>query len=197
MFPSHHVPLKHLDDAEMVVCCDGAAAKLMAYRREPDAIVGDIDSLSPLMKERFHDRLYADSDQETNDLTKAVKWCVKQGLKEVTIVGATGLREDHTLGNISLLADYNRIIKVVMLTDTGSFEAFSSTVTLDSFPGQQVSLFSANPELTVSSAGLRYPLHDLKLSSWWRGTLNESEGESFTLDFVGGSIIVFRVYSEK
>jgi thiamine pyrophosphokinase len=110
------------------------------------------------------------------------------------ILGATGIREDHTLGNISLLTDYNRDIKATMLTDTGSFRVFDHNVSVDSFPGQQVSLFSIDPDLAVTSAGLRYPLQNLKLTSWWRGTLNEAAGDCFTLKFDHGQVIVFMEY---
>ena len=69
---------------------------------EPEAIVGDLDSLSPEIAERFADRLYQDSEQDTNDLTKAVRWCIDKGYEEIVILGATGKREDHTIANISL-----------------------------------------------------------------------------------------------
>ena len=137
-----------------------------------------------------------DSDQETNDLTKAVNWCVSHGISKVAILGATGIREDHTLGNISLLADYSSMIDAVMLTDTGSFKVYDHSVTIISYPGQQVSLFSIDPSLRVTSSGLKYPLTDLALHSWWQGTLNEATGDSFSLEFKEGKLIVFSEYSE-
>ncbi len=195
-YPSHSVPVRYLEEADLIVCCDGAAEKLVSHGLEPGIITGDLDSVSPKLKRKYKSILVADADQETNDLTKAVRWCVSQGIKEVAILGATGLREDHTLGNISLLADYNCDIKATMFTDTGSFRVFDRTVTIDSFPGQQVSLFSLNPNMEVTSKGLRYPLQNLKLTSWWRGTLNEATGDNFTLVFEGGSLIVFMEYPE-
>jgi thiamine pyrophosphokinase len=193
-YPTHDVPLKHLREADFIVCCDGAAEKLVAHGLEPGIITGDLDSVSPALKKRYEKILVHDADQETNDLTKAVKWCVAQGIDEVVILGATGIREDHTLGNISLLADYNRSIKATILTDTGSFRVCDRSVTIGSHPGQQVSLFSIDPALAVTSSGLRYPLSRLKLASWWRGTLNEAEGESFRLEFERGQLIVFMEY---
>jgi len=195
-YPYHKVPVRYLQEAGLIVCCDGAAEKLVAHGMEPGIITGDLDSVSPELKRKYKSRLVTDPDQETNDLTKAVKWCVSQGINEIAILGATGLREDHTIGNISLLADYSRDIKVTMFTDTGSFRVFDHTVTIDSFPGQQVSLFSPDPDLAVTSSGLRYPLHNLRLTSWWRGTLNEAAGDSFTLTFENGRIIVFMKYPE-
>ncbi|MCA1742330.1 MAG: thiamine diphosphokinase, partial [Bacteroidales bacterium] len=188
------VPLKHLREADFIVCCDGAAEKLVAHGLEPGIIIGDLDSVSPALKKRYEKVLVQDSDQETNDLTKAVNWCVAQGFNEVVILGATGIREDHTLGNISLLVDYNRSIKATILTDTGSFMVFDHSVTVTSRAGQQVSLFSIDPTLTVTSSGLRYPLNNLRLTSWWRGTLNEAEGKAFTLEFKEGQMIVFMEY---
>ncbi len=193
-YPTHDVPLKHLREADFIVCCDGAAEKLVAHGLEPGIITGDLDSVSPSLKKRYEKILVPDADQETNDLTKAVKWCVAQGIDEVVILGATGIREDHTLGNISLLADYNRSITATMLTDTGSFRVCDLSATISSHPGQQVSLFSIDPALAVTSSGLRYPLNRLKLASWWRGTLNEAEGESFRLEFERGQLIVFMEY---
>lgn len=195
-YPTHEVPLKHLHEADLIVCCDGAAEKLVAHGLEPGIIIGDLDSVSPDLKRRYEKILVPDADQETNDLTKAVNWCVVQGINEVVILGATGIREDHTLGNISLLADYNRSIKSTILTDTGSFMVYDHSVTVSSRAGQQVSLFSIDPTLTVTSSGLRYPLNNLRLNSWWRGTLNEAKGESFRLEFAEGQIIVFMEHTK-
>ena len=196
-YPIHPVPLGRLHDADLIICCDGAAEKLADHGLEPGIIIGDLDSVSPALKKRYEKILVQDSDQETNDLTKAVRWCAAHGIEEVVILGATGIREDHTLGNISLLAEYSRIIKATMVTDTGTFRVYDHNVTISSRPGQQVSLFSPDPGLAVTSTGLRYPLDDLKLSSWWRGTLNEAEGESFFLEFTDGQLIVFMEFPEQ
>ena len=193
-FPIHPVPLAALHSADLIVCCDGAAEKLVAHGLEPGVIIGDLDSVPPSIRKKYQKILVQDSDQETNDLTKAVNWCVANGIKEVAILGATGIREDHTLGNISLLADYSSRIDAVILTDTGSFRVYGHSVIIDSHPGQQVSLFSLDPSLKVTSSGLRYPLNNLTLHSWWRGTLNEADGDRFALDFNGGLIIVFQQY---
>ena len=190
-FPVHEVPLGYLDEADVIVCCDGSTANTLNAGFIPDAIVGDMDSLSTDLAKRFADRIHADNNQETNDLTKAVSWCGQSGYNEIVIVGATGKREDHTLGNISLLAEYAIYIKVSMVTDTGIFVPLHSSMSLDSFPGQQISVFSLNPLTEVSSHGLRYEMDRLKLHSWWRATLNEAEGDSFEILFSGGPVIVY------
>jgi len=191
-FPKSEKLKNLLDNAERVVCCDGAANKLVDSGREPDVIIGDLDSVRPELKMKYRDILIKVSDQDTNDLTKAVNSCVKNGWKDIVILGATGKREDHAIGNISLLASYSKKAKVKMLTDYGEFVAINSSTTFNSFPGQQISVFSLCARLKISSDGLKYPLNDKELSAWWMGTLNEAVADSFTISFEGdGDVIVY------
>lgn len=195
-FPVHEIPLGYLRNADQIICCDGSAKTLLKAGIVPDAIVGDLDSLSDEIAGRYSDRLYPDDDQETNDLTKAVNWCINKGYKEIVILGATGKREDHTIGNISLLAEYAGKIEVIMVTDTGIISPHLKNCTVSSFPGQQVSVFSINPLTRISSSGLKYKLSNLKLHNWWRATLNEATGDSVSLTFTGGPIIVYRKFRD-
>lgn len=195
-FPSHDIPLGYLRRAERIVCCDGSAGTLVKAGFEPFAIVGDLDSLDQELADRFSDRLYRDRSQETNDLTKAVDWCCEQGYNAITIIGATGKREDHTIGNISLLAEYARAVNVRMITDTGIITPFLQSCKIVSSPGQQISLFSVNPSTAITSTGLKFALKEMKLTNWWMATLNESTGESFELSFSGGPIIVYQKFSD-
>lgn len=191
-YPVHPLPLALIRTASRVVCCDGASDAFVSRGGIPSAIVGDGDSLSPGIRSRFASRIHPVSDQETNDLTKAVRFCIREGYPSVLILGATGKREDHTLGNISLLADYAADIPVEMATDYGVFTPVTSDARFETYPGQQVSLFAIDPvEITVEN--LLYPVRGRILTSWWQGTLNESTGEFFTVHTTG-RLIVFRAY---
>ena len=196
-FPQHEIPMKYLNDADLIVCCDGSAENLVNTGMIPDAIIGDMDSLSVELKNRFADRIFIDENQDTNDLTKSVKWCHDSGFNDIIIVGATGKREDHTIGNISLLAEYSKYVNIKMVTDTGMFLPFLKSCTIESFPGQQVSVFSIDPATEITSAGLRYPLKKKKLKNWWEATLNEALGDQFKLKFTGGTVIVFLKFDDS
>ena len=190
-FPEHEIPLGYLRNAGRIICCDGSVDNLLLAGLIPDAIVGDLDSVSGKVKEEYSDRLFPDRDQETNDLTKAVRWCVGNNYKDLVILGATGKREDHTIGNISLLAEYAREVEVMMVTDTGFLRPFLKSCEIRSFRGQQISVFSINPETEITASGLLYPLVRKKLRNWWEATLNEATGEKIDLEFEGGALIVF------
>lgn len=193
-YPHHPVPLSVIEEAPYIVCCDGAANHFIEIGGIPDAIVGDCDSISEENKIRFADRLFPDKEQETNDLTKSVMFCVENGRKNITIVGGTGIREDHSIGNISLLADYEALANVEMFTNYGVFTPISSRTTFKSFAGEKVSLFAIG-KTPITTDGLKYPIQNRVLTNWWQGTLNESLGDSFTIDTCG-RVIVFQVFKQ-
>ncbi len=182
-FPQAEVPLKALREADVRICCDSAAEALVAFGLEPDRIVGDLDSLSPTLVERYSDRITRIAEQDDNDQTKAFHLALTLEPDCITILGATGKREDHTLGNVSLLLDYAREAScpVEMLTDYGRFTAIFDTATLPADPGQQVSIFTFDNSLKITSAGLKYPTDAVVFDSLWKATLNEALSDAFTL----------------
>lgn len=196
-FPSHPRPLAALRRAARVVCCDGAALKLRAAGREPDCIVGDLDSL-PSAARAGGARVVRDPGQDDNDLSKAFRFCLARGWRDLVLLGCTGLREDHTLANIALLADFAREAPAVrMLTNHGAFLPLLKSGQVRCRRGQAVSLFSPDPAAAVTSDGLQYPLRRLRLARWWTATLNVALGSVFSLRFRGGPVLVYLAYSRK
>jgi thiamine pyrophosphokinase len=195
VFPTHAAPLAALRTAERIVCCDGAAAKLAAAGLTPAAIVGDLDSLPADLRARFRDRLHLDNSQADNDLAKAFRYCLQQNWRKLVILGATGLREDHTLGNLAWLADFATQAEVTLLTDSGMFTAITQPTVFASHPGQQVSLFTFDGRTLLHARGLRYPVDNLQPTRWWQATLNEAIGEQFEVRAEGGPVLVFMTYA--
>lgn len=191
-FPQHPTPLSLIARAAFIVCTDGAANDFIAGGGRPDAIVGDCDSISEENRERYAHLIHPRDDKESNDLTKSVRYCVEKGRNEIVIVGGTGKREDHTLGNISLLAEYMAVATVTMVTNYGIFTPIQTATTFKSFRGQQVSLFAIDAG-EVTTFNLKFPLHGSILTNWWQGTLNESLGDSFTIE-PSGRLLVFQTY---
>ncbi len=196
-FPVQPQPLAALRHAARVVCCDGAALKLQAIGMEPAAVVGDMDSLPAAVRRAFADRAIHDPGQEDNDLSKAFRYCLSQNWRHLVVLGATGLREDHTLANISLLADFARDARVTMLTDTGEFRPLLKSGRVVCRPGQAVSVFSFDPATAITSRGLKYPLRRLRLSRWWQAALNEANGKGFELRFTGGPLLVYLAFARR
>lgn len=187
-YPTNPLPLKVLAEAPYVVCCDGGADEYIRRGHTPDVIIGDGDSLSVENRTKHADILHRISDQETNDQTKAVHYLMAQGKRRIAIVGATGKREDHTLGNLSLLIDYMRTgAQVRTYTDYGVFIPCTDTCTFPCHPGQQISIINFNAR-KLHGKGLVYPLSDF--TNWWQGTLNECTGTEFTVEAEGEYLIM-------
>jgi len=190
-FPTHPLPLTLLKNAKRVICCDGAANEYFNQGFTPEVIVGDGDSLTPENKARFADIIYYSSNPETNDLTKAVEYCISQRMRTIYIVGATGKREDHTIGNIGLLMEYmDELDDVMIITNYGVFNPAKTDSTFEAYVGQPVSVFSKSVA-PVRGRGLKYTLSTL--TNWWQGTLNEAHSNPFTI-LIRDKVLVYRAF---
>ena len=186
-YPTSPLPLRILQEAPYVVCCDGGADAYITQGHVPDAIIGDGDSLSEENRLRYASLIHYNPDQETNDQTKAVQFLMSQEKRRIAILGATGKREDHTIGNISLLMEYARIgAEIRMYTDYGVFIPCKDKCTFPCRPGQQISIFNFTA-CGLKSEGLRYPIYDF--TSWWHGTLNECTTTSFSIHAQGEYLV--------
>ena len=198
-FPAGSEALEYLEKSCRIICCDGAARTLVAYGREPDRIVGDLDSLSDEFKKRFADRIEHVSEQESNDLSKAFRYCKSCGYENIVILGATGKREDHTLGNLSLLSIYAESVPdIKIVTDYGYFTVAKKSGKFESFPGMQISIVPLKGRALVTSQGLKYPMKNLELNLWYQATLNEALNNTFTLDFPEDcELLIYRTFKGK
>ena len=186
-YPSASIPLQVLKGAPYVVCCDGGANEYIAKGNLPDIIIGDGDSLSEENRIKHASLIYHNPDQETNDQTKAMQYLLSKGKKRIAIVGATGKREDHTIGNISLLMEYMRMgAEVRSYTDYGVFIPCKDTCSFECKKGQQVSIFNFTAK-GLKEKGLAYPIYDF--TTWWQGTLNTCTDTSFTIEAEGEYLI--------
>jgi len=182
-FPSSARALQALREAPHLVCCDGAWEGLRDAGLKADRVIGDGDSLTAADKAELGETFVHISEQESNDLTKALRYASAQGWTRLLLLGATGKREDHTLGNISLLVRYNRMgLRTAMLTDRGLFIIGQSDAEYTACKGQQISVFNIDC-CHLSSEGLVYPVRPF--DHLWQGTLNEAQGETFRLQADG------------
>lgn len=202
-FPMAPQPLKALDEADRIICCDGAYDTLMRHIhdiRTPLTVIGDMDSITG----REGIEAIRITEQDTNDQTKAFHYVRSQWPDaSISILGATGKREDHTLGNISLLADYLESLKspqrpaLQLLTDYGVFTPINVETIFTSFHRQQVSIFSMTPGCLITTEGLQYPLNRQPLPRLWQGTLNAALDHHFSVHPHNGTVIVYQTYESK
>ena len=203
-FPKKEYPLYLLESADYVVCCDGALDTYLRHfrgrnLRRPDVVVGDMDSLSEKTAERFRDIAVKIDEQETNDQSKAFHYILEHfpDVDTVHILGATGKREDHTIGNLSLLMEYaremrrqdcGRTVFVDIVSDWSTAFAITDSCTLDVGEGRSVSIICPDNSLNIKSEGLVWPTDNVVFDNLWQATLNRASADRISLTFSHPSI---------
>ena len=186
-FPSASVMHRWIDRAPLVVCLDGAANRLLQLGYRPHLIIGDGDSIQPGLTKRYGVEFLKVDEQETNDLSKAVRYLHRRGCRQLMMLGITGRRDDHTLGNISLLVYYLQMgMKAVAVTDWGTFVPCRGNALLKTTKGQQVSLFNFRAT-GIKSNDLVYPPYDTTML--WQGTLNEAKSDRLSIQAEGDYLV--------
>ena len=187
-----------------MVCCDGALDTYLRHfrgrnLRRPDVVVGDMDSLSQKTAERFRDIAVKIDEQETNDQSKAFHYILEHfpDVDTIHILGATGKREDHTIGNLSLLMEYaremrrqdcGRTVSVDIVSDWSTAFAITDSCTLDVGEGRSVSIICPDNSLNIKSEGLVWPTDNVVFDNLWQTTLNRASADRISLTFSHPSI---------
>ena len=203
-FPRSEYPRYLMMSADFTICCDGALVKylraskgIFGHERRPDLVIGDMDTLPSAMQKKYSDIIIKEDEQEHNDQTKAFRWAIEniKDISQIYILGATGEREDHTIGNISLLMEYARMydlegmgINVEMVSDHATIFAITDTFEMDCGEGRRISIFSPDNSLRICSEGLEWPTDDVVFDNWWKATLNRASQDHIKLTFSHRSI---------
>ena len=193
-YPTHPIPLRILKDAKTIICCDGAVNNLETNEIAPDFIMGDMDSISPDLRDKYSDIIISMSDQTENDLRKAINWAEENNVTKAAILGAFGKRDDHSLANIFTLLQHPSKLDMTIYTDYVIFSVVKGEQKFNIFKGQQVSLFSADQNIEITSTYLKYNLNNKRLSNLYYGSLNESLNEVFTISISHGKILMYQVF---
>tara|TARA_Y100000590_G_scaffold438684_1_gene561782 strand:- start:179 stop:808 length:630 start_codon:yes stop_codon:yes gene_type:complete len=193
-FPNHPIPKQILKNSKFIIACDGASNRLHKLGYKPNIIIGDLDSINNKTMKKFEKKLLHINNQNQNDFRKALFFCKINKLFNINVIGATGRREDHTIGNIfSINNSYNNL-NIRIFTDFGCFVCINKPTLFNSFKNQQVSLFSDKDFVKVKTFGLKYNFNSSNINSLYKGTLNHSIGDKFFINIDRGDLIVYLKY---
>ncbi|MFC2035907.1 thiamine diphosphokinase [Chloroflexota bacterium] len=94
---------------DLVLGADGGTHHAYTLNVTPDAIIGDLDSLSDLEQQGIRNTKFVSypAEKDKTDLELALIYAEEQGADQIVIVGAMGGRIDMTIANILLLAHAN------------------------------------------------------------------------------------------
>ena len=161
--PTKTLMKKLLADSPYFVCADGGANTAARYGLKPAAIVGDMDSIqSQALKKLRNAEVHKVVDDYSTDLEKTLAWVVEKGFHEITVAGATGVRLDHFIGNLSALVKFSNRAVISFIDDTGEWLFVDRSKTLAIPIGTTVSLLPLSHCDGIVTKGLRWNLSRLQ-----------------------------------
>lgn len=158
------------NEADVVIGADRGALALANHGICPDVAIGDFDSVTEDERNQIRScsKHYQDFDAIDKDYTDtelafhtALAWKPAQ----ITLLGATGTRLDHTLGNIHLLrVGLDQGIQCQIVDAHNIIRLTNSELTLPRQPYPYLSLLPLSMTVTgITLKGFAYPLTDATL----------------------------------
>ena len=179
-----------LTEAGPVIAADSGADWLHAVGRVPDALIGDLDSVSDVARASVPpENVHHIAEQDSTDFDKAIR---SIAAPLITGIGFLGGQVDHLLAAMTVLSRYpDRAIVLVGAEDVVAH--VPPQLELPLAPETRVSLFPMRP-VQGRSTGLCWPIDGLTLSPDARvGTSNRAEGPVILLPEGPGLLVILPV----
>lgn len=172
--PPDEILRPRLKGADFVLAVDGGADLALERGIEPDAVLGDLDSLSAwALKWIPQRRVLRRPDPSRTDLEKGVEWLVRRGYARITVVGSNGGRLDHALAALSVLHKFHARARLELVDEHFTTLHVTKHASFRAPKGTIVSLLSPGGARGVTTTGLRWPLKDAPLPFGTLGVHNE------------------------
>lgn len=180
-----------------LIAVDGGLAKLDELGLTPHIIIGDMDSVSPQLLEKYHHipRLSYASEKNETDTELALNWCMEQECyQEIMILNDLQGRFDHCLGlvqNLLLLKKQKPDIDARIESRNEQLFILNHSTRITGKKGALLSLIALSEmAYTWTYFGLKYSLKDLKLYPHLsRGISNEITDDNAVICVNSGYIL--------
>jgi len=180
---------------ESIIAADGGANTAFKLGVVPNYIIGDFDSIKPKVKKYFSDKseIICFVNQDDTDVEKALKFAIEKGYKTAYLLGGTGDRLDHSIGNLGIVLKYYNRIRVIIIHGKTILFPYSKETNLITIPNETISLYAFDDRTIINSEGLKYPLDNSTFKFGEReSTSNMATGNVVSLKITGGIIFVIR-----
>jgi thiamine pyrophosphokinase len=187
--------------ADRLIGVDGGSRHLHGLGVLPHLAVGDMDSIPEALLGQYRsagvEMHLHPPKKDATDLELALELAIERGAQRISILGGTGGRLDHTLGNLFLLARcLPNGIPACIMDQEQCIHLTDQALALEGAVGDTLSLLPATPEACgVSLTGLEYPLQDATLTfgtSW--GMSNVFIETRATVTLRSGRLFVFHLF---
>lgn len=188
-----------IDRNQIIIGADRGAEKLMEKGITCDYIVGDFDSTTPVFLEKVKDiqdrvQIYSSEKDET-DTELAIRLALSLKPTKVILLGATGTRLDHVLGNIQLLLQIEKHgVKGIIIGRHNRIQILlpNKNISIEKSTYKYVSFLPFSEEVDgIMANGFKYPLHQARMELGAPyGISNEIVSEKGTISIKTGILLV-------
>jgi thiamine pyrophosphokinase len=185
------------NDYKTLICADGGANTAAKLGMIPEYIIGDLDSIYPSVYDYFYDmcQIIQIKRQNDTDVEKCLKFAIKNKFDDAILLGSTGDRLDHSLGNIGIVLKYFHQITIKIVHKKSLLSAYSGNVTLKTIPNETLSIYGIDSKTHITSTGLKYQLKNISLPFGKKeSTSNVALRNKVTLTIKDGIVFVIRDY---
>lgn len=180
--------------ANSILAADGGADRALAAGVTPDAVIGDLDSVSPSARKTLgENKCIFVNNQNNTDLEKALDYLVRHGCKKCLVCGFAGGRLDFTLGNFLSVYPYVKKMEICFAGPGWRIYPLAAGRKFACKNGTRVSLIPLKTCTGVTLKRLKYPLENARLS-WThagRSLSNQTTGNSFQITLKTGYMLVY------
>ncbi len=165
-FNNYELLAHMVKDKDYILCADGGLRHIMSINKCPDAIIGDFDSIDSKAESYIRVNnipMYKfPIEKDETDTELAIMQLIKIGCDDITLVGGTGTRMDHSLANIYLLKRLNdEGIKAKIVDDHNTIYFCNDSLELLRNDNKYVSVIPITLNgVIVTLNGFYYPLLD-------------------------------------
>ena len=195
--PSKELMMKETAENTFIIAADSGANCLYEYNIIPHLLLGDFDSIDKKAFNYFKDNnciidVYP-TEKDFTDTEIAVQKALSMKPKEIVLLGCTGSRVDHLLGNIGMLQIcLENGVPSCLKDENNSIRLFDTPVTLKGSTGELFSVQSYGDEVVgLTIEGAKYPLNDYNLKIGQGISIsNEFATSQVELKFKSGTLMV-------
>jgi thiamine pyrophosphokinase len=197
--PSKRLFRKYLFSADWFICADGGANTAVRFGSIPHLIIGDFDSVEKETLRVFRKvETQKLKDQNSTDLEKALTAAIQKKCTEIVVLGATGGRLDHAIGNLSALAKFSRKTNIKFIDDIGEFIPVGHNLEITLPIGTNISLLPLSRCRAIVTKGLKWNLNNESLQLGIReSTSNSVVSSHVNIKVQSGDLIAFVMNSSK
>lgn len=184
-------------ECSLIICADGGAGHLRRMNILPHVLMGDFDSIRARDKAFFEARdvtvFSFPPQKDKTDSELCIDYALEKNATDITLLGFTGTRMDHTMANIFLLKKLSRRnIPARIIDRTNEIHVVTQSICLEGRPGEYVSIVPISETVRgITLKGLAYPLTDATIEMGSSlGISNIFEEKTATISIKTGTLIV-------